>query len=57
MLNGSGKSWSYFEATGTPFVVLLSDGRVVWKSSVSTAADLSSGLVRALVAAHEEDRS
>ncbi len=57
VLKGSGKLWSYFEAKGTPFVVLLSDGRVVWKSSVSTTADLSSGLVRALVAAHEEDRS
>jgi thiol-disulfide isomerase/thioredoxin len=53
VLKDSGKSWSYFEAYGTPFVVLLVDGRVVWKDGVSTAADLSDRLVRELVAAYK----
>jgi len=48
----NGKSWSYFEATGTPYVVMLVDGRVVWKGSGDTAADLSDRLVRELMAAY-----
>jgi non-specific serine/threonine protein kinase/serine/threonine-protein kinase len=52
----SGKSWSYFEATGTPYVVLLADGRVVWKDGVSTAADLSDAIVRELMEAYRTGR-
>ncbi|MCK4773938.1 MAG: tetratricopeptide repeat protein, partial [Candidatus Krumholzibacteria bacterium] len=48
----NGKSWSYFEATGTPYVVMLVDGRVVWKGSGDTAADLSDRLVRELMTAY-----
>jgi tetratricopeptide (TPR) repeat protein len=55
VLKGSGKSWSYFEATGTPFVVLLVDGRVVWKGGVDTPADLSDLLVRDLMDAYTAD--
>ncbi len=51
ILKDSGKSWSYFGATGTPYVVLLVDGRVVWKGSVGTPADLSERLVRQLMLA------
>jgi tetratricopeptide (TPR) repeat protein len=56
VLKDNGKSWSYFEATGTPFVVLLVDGRVVWKDSVDSPADLSDRLVRNLMTAYAADR-
>ena len=52
----NGKSWSYFEATGTPYVVLLVDGQVVWKDDVATAADLSRRLVSDLMEAYESGR-
>jgi len=52
VLKDSGKSWSYFEAAGTPYVVLLVDGRVVWKNGVDSPADLSDRLVRDLMAAY-----
>ena len=48
----SGKSWSYFEALGTPFGVLLVDGQVVWKNSVSNSADLSQRLVNDVMEAY-----
>jgi predicted type IV restriction endonuclease len=54
VLKDSGKAWSYFEARGTPFIVLLSDGRVVWKSYGSS--NLSSGLVNALIDAHSKEQ-
>ena len=56
MLKDSGKTWSYFQAHGTPYVVLLVDGRVVWKGSVDTAADLSDTLVGQLMKAYESGR-
>jgi non-specific serine/threonine protein kinase/serine/threonine-protein kinase len=56
VLKDSGKSWSYFEAVGTPYVVLLVDGRVVWKDSVDSPADLSDRLVRDLMAAYAKGR-
>ena len=56
MLKYSGKSWSYFDANGTPYVVLLVDGKVVWKGSVSTAEDLSDTLVGQLTKAYESGR-
>jgi thiol-disulfide isomerase/thioredoxin len=33
VLKESGRTWNYFEATGTPFTVILHDGEVIWKSS------------------------
>ncbi len=51
VLKDNGKSWSYFAATGTPYAVLLSGGKVVWKGSGTTMAGLADQLVPALVAA------
>ncbi len=53
VLKDSGKSWSYFDASGTPFVILLVDGKVVWKDGVSTPADLSTRLIDDLIAAYD----
>jgi len=52
MLKDSGKSWSYFEAGGTPFVIMLVDGAVVWKGYVSNTADLSQRLVSDVLEAY-----
>jgi non-specific serine/threonine protein kinase/serine/threonine-protein kinase len=51
VVHDSGKAWSYFEAKGTPYVILFADGRVVWKGSVDAPADLSDRLVRQIMEA------
>ncbi len=55
VVRDSGKAWSYFGATGTPYVILLADGNVVWKGGVSAPADLSDRLVRQVMEALGED--
>ena len=40
-----------FHADGTPYAVLLHEGRVVWKGSGTTMAELSDHLIPAFLAA------
>lgn len=50
VLKENGRSWNYFEATGTPFTVILHEGEVIWESPGvgAVSSRLLEGIVNAL---------
>jgi thiol-disulfide isomerase/thioredoxin len=56
MLRDDGTAWSYFEAAGTPYTILLMDGKVVWKGSTDTSATIAKLLAKELMDAVEAER-
>jgi thiol-disulfide isomerase/thioredoxin len=50
ILRESGRTWNYFEATGTPFTVILHEGEVVLKTSGDGL--ITPALMEGLLAAH-----
>ncbi len=45
----NGRSWNYFEATGTPFTVILHEGEIIWESL--GAGNLTARLLESILAA------